>query len=223
MNVMILGATGMVGQGVLRECLLDERIRRVVTLGRSATGQQHAKLTEIVHADLFDLSAIERELGGIDACFFCLGVSSFRMSETHYSRVTLDLTIGVARTLARLNPGMRFSYVSGAGTDSTERGKSMWARVKGRTENALLAMPFGGAYMFRPGAIVAMDGIRSRTALYRVLYAVGGPLWPILQRMFPGSIVTTRELGRAMIDISIERRKSGVIEVSDIAAFRART
>ncbi len=222
MKAMIFGATGMVGQGVLRECLADSRIERVVTVGRTATGQRHAKLTEIVHADLFDLSSIENALGGFDACFFCLGVSSFRMSEADYTRLTYDLTFGVARTLARLNPGMRFTYVSGAGTDSTERGKSMWARVKGRTENALLRMPFAAVYLFRPGVILPMDGIRSRTPVYRALYTLGNPLWPILRRAFPRSVTTTQELGRAMIAVSAARRESGAVEAAEIIATGSR-
>src|ERR1700686_396699 len=143
----------MVGQGVLRECLLDPEVETVLTIGRSATAQQHEKQREIVHTDLSDLSAIEGTLSGYDACFFCLGVSAVGMKEEAYRRLTYDLTISVARILSRLNPGMTFIYVSGAGTDSTERGRTMWARVKGKTENALLQMPFKAAYMFRPGYI----------------------------------------------------------------------
>jgi uncharacterized protein YbjT (DUF2867 family) len=219
MNVVIFGATGMVGQGVLRECLLDPQVHRVVTVGRSATGQQHPKLKEIVQADLFNLASIEQELSGLDACFFCLGVSSFRMSEAEYARVTYDLTLAVAQTLARLNPRMTFAYVSGAGTDSTERGGSMWARVKGRTENALLRMPFRAAYMYRPGAIVPMDGIRSKTALYQFIYSLGRPLWPALQRAFPNSITTTSQLGRAMIAVAKQGGPSRVLETRDIAGY----
>ena len=159
MNVVIFGATGMIGQGVLRESLLDPEVQRVVTVGRSPTGQQHAKLEEIVHADLFDLSAIEPKLANLDACFFCLGVSSAGMSEAEYTRVTYDLAMSAATTLARLNPQMTFVFISGVGTDSTEQGRTMWARVKGRTENAILRLPFRRAYTFRPGYIQPMHGI----------------------------------------------------------------
>ena len=199
MNVVIFGATGMIGQGVLRESLLDPEVQRVVTVGRSATGQQHAKLEEIVHADLFDLSAIEPKLANLDACFFCLGVSSAGMSEAEYTRVTYDLAMSAATTLARLNPQMTFVFISGVGTDSTEQGRTMWARVKGRTENAILRLPFRRAYMFRPGYIQPMHGIRSRTALYRVLYVLVSPLYPLLKRLFPNSVTTTEQLGRAML------------------------
>lgn len=196
---MIFGATGMIGQGVLRECLLDPEVQRVVTVGRSATGQQHAKLEEIVHADLFDLTAIEPKLANLDACFFCLGVSSAGMSEEAYSRVTYDIAMSAATTLARLDPQMTFVFVSGMGTDSTERGKTMWARVKGRTENAILRLPFRRAYMFRPGYIQPMHGIRSRTTLYRVLYVIVSPMYPLLKRLFPNSVTTTERLGLAML------------------------
>ena len=150
MKVILFGATGMVGQGVLRECLLRGEVSGVLAIGRSATGQQHAKLREVVQKDLRDLTAIEADLAGYDACFFCLGVSSAGMRETDYSRVTYDLTLTVARTLLKINPDMTFIYVSGTGTDSSEKGRSMWARVKGRTENDLLKLGFKSAYMFPP-------------------------------------------------------------------------
>ncbi|HEV7242004.1 MAG TPA: NAD-dependent epimerase/dehydratase family protein [Thermoanaerobaculia bacterium] len=199
MNVVLFGATGMVGQGVLRECLLDPDVQRAVTVGRAPTGQRHPKLQEIVHADLFDLSAIERDLTALDACFFTLGVTSAGMTEEQYTRITYDLTMAVAETLVRLNPRMTFVFVSGAGTDSSEHGRSMWARVKGKTENALLHMPFKSAYMFRPGFIQPMHGIRSRTKSYRVFYAITAPLFPILRRLFPRLATTTEHLGRAML------------------------
>lgn len=159
----------MVGQGVLRECLVDPGVESVVAIGRSAVGQRDAKLRDLVHHDFLDFSPIENQLTGFDACFFCLGVSSAGMSEQDYQRVTYDFTIAAARVLARLNPNMTFIYVSGAGTDSSERGHSMWARVKGKTENELLRMPFRAAYMFRPGAIVPLHGVQSKTKLYRTL------------------------------------------------------
>jgi len=199
MRVILFGATGMVGQGVLRECLLSPEVESVLSVGRSATGQQHPKLREVVHADLNGLTPIQDHLRGYDACFFCLGVSSAGKSEEEYRRVTYDLTVAVAHTLARLNSGMTFIYVSGAGTDSTEHGRSMWARVKGQTENALLRAGFKAAYMFRPGVIRPLHGIRSKTRSYRVLYAVMSPFILVLAGVAPNSITTTDKMGRAMI------------------------
>jgi uncharacterized protein YbjT (DUF2867 family) len=217
MKVILFGATGMVGQGVLRECLLDPGVEAVLSIGRSATGQTHDKLREVVHADLRDLSSIEGELGGYDACFFCLGVSSAGMSEAEYRRVTFDLTLAVARTLARLAPRMTFVYVSGAGTDAKSR--SMWARVKGETENALLELPFAAAYMFRPGFIQPMHGIRSRTRLYRGLYAVMAPLYPVWKALFPGMVTTTERVGRAMLAVARGGAPTRVLETRDINAL----
>lgn len=216
MNVLLFGATGMVGQGVLRECLLDPDVQRVVTIGRSATGQQHPKLRELLHQDFFDYSAIESELTGFDACFFCLGVTSAGLPEERYHRLTYDLTMAAARTLARLNPQMTFIYVSGMGTDSTEQGRTMWARVKGKTENALLRLPFKRAYMFRPGVIVPLHGIKSKTTLYRVIYAAAGPLLPWLHKRFPKQVTTTEQVGRAMLKVAKEGAPKSVLESSDI-------
>jgi uncharacterized protein YbjT (DUF2867 family) len=219
MNVLILGATGMVGQGVLRECLLDDGVASVVTLGRSPTGQAHPKLREIVHADLFDLSPVERELIGLDACFYCLGATAAGKSEAEYARINYDMTLAVATTLARLDPDMTFVYVSGMGTDSIERGRTMWARVKGRTENALLRLPFRAAYMLRPGIILPMHGIRSRTTLYRVFYAVLTPLYPALHALFPRAITTTEHLGRVMLRLARSGYSKPVLESIDITAL----
>jgi uncharacterized protein YbjT (DUF2867 family) len=202
MRVILLGATGMVGQGVLRECLLDPGVASVLTIGRSPTGQQHAKLQEIVHKDLLDLSAIESRLTSFDACFFCLGVSSAGMTEQAYRRVTYDLTTSVAATLVKLNPAMTFIYVSGTGTDSTERGRMMWARVKGQTENALLQMPFKAAYMFRPGYIQPLHGVQTKTKWVGAMYAVIGPLYPALKLLFPKYVTTTECVGRAMLIVA---------------------
>jgi uncharacterized protein YbjT (DUF2867 family) len=220
MKVLLFGATGMVGQGVLRECLLDPDVTEVVTLGRTATGMRHAKQREIVHRDMFDYAPIEGELTGFDACFFCLGVSSFRMSEADYARLTYDLTMAAARTLARLNPQMTFVYVTGVGSDSTEQGRSMWARVKGRTENALLRLPFKAAFMFRPGAIVPMHGVRSKTALYQAMYSLTRPVLPALQRVFPNAIVTTEQVGRAMLALAKRGAPGAILESRDIAGYR---
>jgi uncharacterized protein YbjT (DUF2867 family) len=208
----------MVGQGVLRECLLDPGVTRVVTLGRSATGQHHEKLREIVRADLMNVPSYAPELDRFDACFFCLGVSSAGMTEERYSRVTYDLTLAIAQTLAKLNPSMTFIYVSGMGTDSSERGSTMWARVKGRTENALLKLPFK-AYMFRPGLIIPLHGITSRTTWYRVLYVLVKPLLPIVKNVFPGSVTTTEQVGRAMLAVARSGYPRRVLESRDIGSF----
>jgi uncharacterized protein YbjT (DUF2867 family) len=215
-KVILLGATGMVGQGVLRECLLDPEVDTVLAIGRSASAQQHEKLNEIVHNDLSDLSAIEGRLAGYDACFFCLGVSAVGMTEDAYRRVTYDLTISVARTLARLNPAVTFIYVSGSGTDSTERGRLMWARVKGKTENALLQMPFKAAYMFRPGYIQPLHGIRTKTKWYGAVYAMMGPLYPLWKVLFPKYVTTTECLGRAMLKVAKRGAPKSVLENQDI-------
>ena len=216
MRVLLFGATGMVGQGVLRECLRDPGIEHVVTIGRSATGARHDKLRELVVLDVADLTGLESQLGAFDACFFCLGVSSAGMSEERYTRLTHDLTLRVAQTLVRLNPDMTFVYVSGTGTDSTERGRTMWARVKGRTENALLRLPFRAAYMFRPGFIQPLHGIRSKTPLYRALYALTTPIMPIVSRVFPNVVTTTEQVGRAMIAVARNGFPRPLVEQSDI-------
>jgi uncharacterized protein YbjT (DUF2867 family) len=215
-KVILLGATGMVGQGVLRECLLDPDVESVLTLGRNAIAVQHEKLQEIVHNDLSELSSIEGKLSGYDACFFCLGVSAAGMKEEAYRSVTYDVTISVARTLARFNPGMTFIYVSGAGTDSTERGRMMWARVKGKTENALLQMPFKATYMFRPGYIQPLHGIRTKTKWYGAVYAMMGPLYPVWKLLFPKYVTTTECVGRAMLNIAKKGSGKSVLENQDI-------
>jgi uncharacterized protein YbjT (DUF2867 family) len=218
MKVILFGATGMVGQGVLRECLLDAEVEVVLVVGRSTTGVQNPKLREILRPDLADLAPLGAELAGYDACFFCLGVSSAGMSEQDYRRVTYDLTMAVARTLVEHNPRMTFFYVSGASTDSTERGRSMWARVKGRTENELLGLPFKAAYMFRPGAILAMHGIRPRTKVYRYAYLLIGPFLPLLRALFPKSVTTTEQVGRAMLNVAKRGAPTRVLETPDIIA-----
>jgi uncharacterized protein YbjT (DUF2867 family) len=166
--------------------------------------------------DLFDLSAIAEQLTGYDACFFCLGVSSAGMKEAEYTRATYDLTLAVARVLARQNPRMTFLYVSGTGTDSSERGRSMWARVKGKTENDLLKLPFAAAYMLRPGYIQPMHGIRSKTAIYRALYAVIAPTYPLWKEILGKYVTTTEDLGRAMIKIAKQGAPKHVLENQDI-------
>jgi uncharacterized protein YbjT (DUF2867 family) len=219
MKVIIFGATGMVGAGVLRECLLDPGAENVLTVGRNATRQKHEKLREIVHKNLVDLSAIEEELRGYDACFFCLGVTSMGMTEGEYRKVTYDIAMEAAETLVKLNPGMTFVFVSGAGTDTSERGRVMWARVKGATENALLRLPFKGAYMFRPAAIQPLHGIKSKTRWYQLVYDA---LWPVLslaKRVLPQYVTTTEQVGKAMLAVARRDGGRGVLESKDINAI----
>ena len=219
MNVLLFGATGMVGQGVLRECLLDSGVASVVSIGHSAAGVSDPKLHEIIHADLTNYTTIEAQLSGFDACFFCLGISSAGLTEEQYSRVTYDITLRAGEALARLNPGMTFVYVSGQGTDSSEHGRIMWARVKGRTENALLRLPFKAAFMFRPGIIVPRFGARSRTALYRIPYMLTRPFLPLLLRAFPNQVLTTDEIGRAMLLVARYGAPKHVLETGDIRSL----
>ena len=216
MKVILLGASGMVGQGVLRECLLDPEVASVLSITRSRAGPQSPKLHEILHRDFLNFSAIEAELTGFDACFFCLGVSSAGTSEEDYRRITYGFTMAAAETLVRANPQMTFIYVSGAGTDSSERGRTMWARVKGQTENALLRLPFKAAYMFRPAAIIPMHGIKSRTKVYRVFYALFGPVLLLLKSLLPAYVTTTEKVGRAMLAVAKRGAPQRILENSDI-------
>ena len=220
MRVILFGASGMVGQGILRECLLDPEVAAILSIVRNHSGQHHPKLREIVHQDFLDFSSLEHEMADFDACFFCLGVSSAGMSEENYRRVTYDITLAAARTLVKLNSSMTFIYVSGAGTDSSEHGRSMWARVKGETENALLRLPFKAAYMFRPGLIVPLHGITSRTTLYRVSYAILGPLLPLFVG-FPKYVTTTEKLGRAMLMAAKHGAPKPILESLDINELAA--
>jgi uncharacterized protein YbjT (DUF2867 family) len=215
-KIILFGASGMVGQGVLRECLLDNDIEKVLLIGRSSTGQQNPKIQEILHADIGDLSPLEAQLSGFDVCFFCLGVSSVGMTEADYRRVTYDLTIGAAATLARLNPSMTFIYVSGMGTDSSEIGRTAWARVKGATENALLRMPFRAAYMFRPGFIQPMHGEQPKAAMLKIALRVLGPLIPLILRFAPQHATTTERMGRAMLFVARHGAPKKVLESADI-------
>ncbi len=218
MNVILFGATGMIGQGVLRECLLNPDIDGILAIVRTPTGQQHEKLKEIKHENFLDFSGISEELRGYDACFFCLGVSTAGRSRLDYLQTTYDITLAAAQILANLNRDMVFIYVSGAGTDSTENSRAMWARVKGRTENALLRLPFREAYMFRPAFIQPLHGAVSKTTLYRILYAVLAPFFPVLRLLFPRKITTTEQLGRAMVRVAQCGFPSPVLESEDINA-----
>lgn len=222
MKVLIFGVTGMLGQGVLRECLRADDVSQVTTIGRKASGVHDPKLREIVHADLYDYRAIEDRLRGYDACYFCLGVSAGGMNEADYSRITYELTLAAAQTLARLNPGMRFVYVSGAGTDSSERGRSMWARVKGRTENALQRLPFQAVYLFRPGVIQPLHGARSSTPAYRWFYTLTKPLLSPLRALLPNRILSTESIGLAMLEVARHGAPKAVLETRDIRALADR-
>jgi len=216
MKVILFGATGMVGQGVLRECLLDAEVESVLAVGRSPTGQRHPKLREILHDNFLDYSAIESQLTAYDACFFCLGVSSIGLSEERYRRLTYDITLAAAATLARLNPQLVFVYVTGQGTDATEQGRLMWARVKGKTENDLLKLPFKAAYMFRPAGIQPLHGIRSKTAWVQTIYVAAAPLLSLLNRVAPKYMTTTEQVGRAMIKVARDGYRKPVLESEDI-------
>jgi uncharacterized protein YbjT (DUF2867 family) len=218
MKVILFGATGMIGQGVLRECRRAADVERVLVIGRTATGVNDPKVEELVRDDLYDLAPVADQLVGYDACLFCLGVSSVGMSEDAYRRITYDLTLGVARTLVEVGPGMRFVYLTGAGTDSTEQGRTMWARVKGQTENALLALPLD-AYMFRPGYIQPMHGVKSKTRLYRSIYAVMSPLYPVLRRAAPKFVTSNDTIGRAMLAVARAGFAKHVLETVDINAL----
>lgn len=221
MKVLIFGATGMVGQGVLRECLRARDVEQVQTVGRTSlgdAGKSQPKLHDLVHTDLFDYAAVEPALAGFDACFFCLGVSSAGMTEAKYSHLTYDLALAAAEVLSRLNPRMVFVYVSGAATDSTEKGPSMWARVKGRTENALLRLPFKAVYLFRPGVIQPLHGERSKTGSYRVFYSLFKPVLPVARALLPRVILTTETMGQAMLNVVRFGYAQPVLEIRDIAA-----
>jgi uncharacterized protein YbjT (DUF2867 family) len=215
MKVLIFGATGMIGRGVMLECLRDSGVQQVTTIGRAATGVRDPKLREIMHADLASYAGMEDTFSGYDACFFCLGVASTGMKEPEYERITYGFTLAAAEMLSRVNPRMTFIYVSGSGTDSSGTGRIMWARVKGRTENALLQLPLN-AYMFRPGFIEPLDGIESRTPLYRRFYKVTAPLMPVLGRALPNQILSTREIAQAMLSVTRNGYASRILETSDI-------
>jgi len=211
----------MVGQGVLRECLEDDDVKAILVIGRTRCEVTHPKVREIQRQDFTDYTDVQNELSGYDACFFCLGVSSAGMSEQEYQRLTFDLTLSAARALAARNPSMTFCYVSGAGTDSSENGRIMWARVKGKTENQLLGLPFEAVYLFRPGFIQPLHGIRSKTKLYQAFYTVFGPLYPVLKTVFPNHVTDTTRVGRAMIRVARHGYARQILENSDINSVAA--
>jgi uncharacterized protein YbjT (DUF2867 family) len=218
MNVIVFGASGMVGGGILRECLEDPHVESILSVGRRSCGLVHPKLREQLMADLFALEEVKEDLTGYDACFYSLGVSSVGRSEAEYRKVTLELTIRTARVLDEVNPGLTFCYVSAQGADGSGRGRLMWARVRGETENRLLQMPFP-AFIFRPGAIQPLKGVRSRTRAVRALYTFIGPLFPLLNRLFPNQVTTTVRIGQAMIRAARGGCSKHVLEARDINAL----
>jgi len=214
-KVVLFGATGMVGAGVLHECLRDDRVDEVWAVQRSSSGRSHPKLRELIRTDFLDFRDALEDFHGADACFFCLGVSAVGKGEEEYSRLTFDLTLAAGRAMAEVTPGMTFCYVSGQGTDSSEKGRVMWARVKGRTENALLQLPLR-AYMLRPGYIQPLGGIKSKTRVYSVFYRVMAPVYPVLRRLTPNLVTTNETVGRAMIELALRGYPKRILEVRDI-------
>ena len=219
MKVVLFGATGMVGAGVLLECLDDHRVESVLSIGRSSTGPVHPKLREVLRSDFFRFDDLRAQLAECDACFFCLGVTSVGLDEATYTRLTYDLTLAAAQALVAANRDATFCYVSGLGTDSTERRRRMWARIKGRTENALFALGFKAAYMFRPGYIQPMRGVRSKTGWYQALYSILAPAYPLLHRLFPSQTTTTVNLGRAMLHVAIGGSAPRILHPREINAL----
>jgi len=215
-KVIIFGATGMIGAGTLLECFAAPRVERVLAVVRKPTAVRHPKLEEVVHRDFHDYSSLQNRWPEFDACLFCLGVTSVGMDEASYRHVTFDLTLAAARSIAAVNRHLVFCYVSGAGTDSSARGRVMWARVKGETENALLALPFKGAYMFRPGYIQPLKGVRSKTRWYQAAYDAVGVFYPLLRRAMPGWVTDTETLGRSLIRVAAEGYSTRVLEGRDI-------
>jgi uncharacterized protein YbjT (DUF2867 family) len=218
-NVVVFGATGMVGAGALIECLADSRVRSVLAVTRSPTSQRHPKLREVLHSNFFAYETLAANFASCDACFFCLGVSSVGISEPEYTRLTYDLTLAAAHAMVAANPRMTFCYVSGVGTDSSERGGTMWPRVKGRTENALLALPFGAAYMFRPGYIQPVGGVRSKTTWVQAALTMVAPLYPLLRPLLRGT--TTSHFGRALIEVAASGYPKRILYSRDINALAA--
>ena len=216
MRAIVFGATGMVGQGVLRECLIDPAVDKVLAVGRGPSGKQDPKLQDLVLKDLCDYSAVEEQLKGYDACFFALGVTSAGLDEAQYTKITYDIAAAAGAVLARLNPGMTFVFVSGRGADSTGTSKTMWARVKGKAENAIFALPFKASYAVRPAMIESRHGATSRTRSYRVLYFFLRPLVPVLRALFPASVTNTEHLGKVMIKLARDGYPKKILESADI-------
>jgi uncharacterized protein YbjT (DUF2867 family) len=225
MKVVIFGATGMVGQGVLLECLRDPGVETILTVVRKPSGSRppnfpnQEKIRELVHADFQDFTAIEPELIGLDACFFCLGAGSSGMSEADYTRITYGITVAAIRALLKASPNLTFIFISGEGSDSTEKSRIMWARVKGKAENAVLSAGFKSAYVFRPGFIEALDGIESATPLYRKFYKFLRPLMPLLKKLMPKRITSTQQIGRAMLRVTRNGFATRILTTADLTTF----
>lgn len=211
-KAIITGATGMVGEGVLHECLQHPDVEAILVINRKPCGVANDKLKEIIPPDFFNLSSIETHLAGYNACYFCAGVSSVGKKEDEYKHITYDLTLSFAGTLAKINPGMTFCYVSGEGTDSSEKGKLMWARIKGKTENDLLKLPFKSAFMFRPGYIQPIKGMKNTYMIYKLI----APLYPVWKFLFPKHVITLEEIGKAMINVTLRGSKTKILNCTDI-------
>ncbi len=211
-RVIITGVTGMVGEGVLHECLLSPDVEKVLVVSRRTCGVTHPKLSEIIHENFFDINPVESALGGYNACFFCLGVSSVGMKKKDYEKMTYDLTMGFAKTLASVNSDMSFCYISGAGTDSTEKGRLHWARVKGKTENDLQKLGFKHVYLFRPAALKPTKGLKNTSPYYKWL----GWLIPVFEVLMPNSVSSLAQLGQAMIRVVLNGYEKNILEVKDI-------
>lgn len=215
-KVIITGASGMVGKGVLLECLNHDSISEVLVVGRNPLGIKHPKLKELIHSDFTNFVEVKDQLLGYDACFFCLGISAASLNEEQYKRITYDLTLALAKTLFEINPKMTFNYVSGEGTDSSEKVKMMWARVKGKTENDLLNLGFKQAFMFRPGAIIPLRGIKSKTKSYQFMYDYFLWLVKIIKLIAPNSVVSTTQIGLAMINSVLNGYPDKILRPKDI-------
>ena len=213
-KAIITGATGMVGEGILHECLQNPEVESVLVINRKPCGVQHPKLKEIIHKDFFDLTQIEDQLRDYNTCYFCAGVSSVGMKEDAYKRITYDLTMNFATTLLKINPNFNFMYVSGTGTDSTEKGKVSWARVKGKTENDLLKLSFKSAYMYRPGYIQPIKGLKNTYTAYKVL----APFYPVFKILFPKYVCRLDDLGKSMINVTLNGYEKPVLECKDITS-----
>lgn len=217
-KVIVFGATGMIGQAVLNAALAEPAVEAILVVTRTPLERRDPRIKEVWHSDFHDFTGIRDDLVGYDACLFCLGVTSVGKKEPDYRAVTYDITMAAANLLAEVNPGMAFLYVSGVGTDSTEKGRRMWARVKGETENALLSSSLD-AYAIRPAFVRPTRGVRSKTPLYAALYAVTGWLYPLMRRLAPDEVLTAEELGRAMLKIAAERSEQKVFEPKDMRAL----
>lgn len=215
-KVIITGATGMVGKGVLLECLDHDSISEVLVIGRNPLGMKHPKLRELIHKDFTNFSEVRNQIAGFDACFFCMGISAAGLKEEQYKRITYDFTLALAKTLFEINPKMTFNYVSGEGTDTSEKGRMMWARVKGKTENDLLKLGFAQAFMFRPGAIIPLRGIKSRTKSYQFMYDYFMWLVKLIKLIAPNSVVNTTQIGLAMINSMLNGYPEKILRPKDI-------